>query len=236
VARVSAVLALPAGVSVLAAILFAVNGVTSIMPLIALSLAPGLAVASVLPLRGRNLRRAPLSLWGMVVAHVGIAVALFGMGADSAFSQERLIAAHIGEATQVGPWRITLRRVEPVAGPNWTALEADLVASYQGGAPVELHPQSRTFWAPVQTTSVSALHTVWNGQLYTVLGEESREASGAPTPLGRWQLRLWWKPFVPLLWLGGVLVALGGVLAMFSRIRQDLKRRSVRLRSRERKA
>jgi cytochrome c-type biogenesis protein CcmF len=234
--RVSAVLALPLAVTVVAAIGFAVSGVHGVMPLLALSLAPGLVVASVLPLRGRDLRRAPLSLWGMVIAHVGIGVALFGMGADSAFSKERLIAAHVGEATQVGPWRITLGSIEPVAGPNWTALEADLVASKDGGEPVHLHPQSRTFWTPPQTTSVSALHTVWNGQLYSVLGEESHDATSAATPTGRWQLRLWWKPFVPMIWLGGVLVALGGFLAMVSRVRQDLKRRSVRKRTGERKA
>lgn len=236
VARVSAVLALPLVVTVVAAIGFALSGVTGIMTLIALSLSPGLAVACVLPLRGRNLLRAPLSLWGMVIAHVGMAVALFGMGADGAFGKERLLAAHVGESTQVGPWRITLHSIEPVAGPNWTALEADLVASHDGGAPVHLRPQSRTFWTPPQTTSVSALHTVWNGQLYTVLGEESHDASSAAMPTGRWQLRLWWKPFVPLIWLGGVLVALGGVLAMLSRVRQDLKRRSVRTRGAARKS
>jgi cytochrome c-type biogenesis protein CcmF len=234
--RFNKVLALPLAVTVLAAIGFALGGVTGVMQLIALSLAPGLAVACVLPLRGRNLARAPLSLWGMVIAHVGIAVSLFGMGADSAFTQQRLLAAHVGESTQLGPWRITLASIEPVAGPNWTALEADLSASYNGGEAVHLHPQSRTFWAPVQTTSVSALHTVWNGQLYTVLGEESHDATSAATPTGRWQLRLWWKPFVPMIWLGGVLVALGGLLAMFSRVRQDLKRRSVRTRNKERKA
>ncbi|MDE1915091.1 MAG: heme lyase CcmF/NrfE family subunit [Sphingomonadales bacterium] len=235
-ARVRAVLAMPLGVTIVAAVGFALGGVRSPMALLALSLAPGLGVASLLPLRGRHLARAPLSLWGMVVAHVGIAVALFGMGADAAFTQQRLLAASVGQSTQLGPWRITLASIEPVAGPNWTALEADLSASYAGGAPVHLHPQSRTFWAPPQTTSVSALHTVWNGQLYTVLGEETHDASSAATPTGRWQLRLWWKPFVPMIWLGGILVALGGLLAMVSRVRQDLKRRSVRTRSRERKA
>jgi cytochrome c-type biogenesis protein CcmF len=49
-------------------------------------------------------------------------------------------------------------------------------------------------------------------------------------PTGRWQLRLWWKPFVPMIWLGGILVALGGLLALLSRVRQDLKRRTVRAR------
>ena len=52
-----------------------------------------------------------------------------------------------------------------------------------------------------------------DGQLYTVLGE--------PDEQGRWQLRLWWKPFVTLIWLGGVLVALGGLLSLIGRLRRE---------------
>ena len=79
-----------------------------------------------------------------------------------------------------------------------------------------LRPQARTFWAPPQNTAESALLTRWNGQLYTVLGEQ---AEG-----GRWQLRLWWKPLVPLIWLGGALIALGGFLALIGRVASDLRR------------
>ena len=188
----------------------------ALLPLLALGLAAGLAVASLLPLRGRSLRRTPLPVWGMVLAHFGVAVALFGMGSESAFSVERLVAAREGATVAVGPWQIRLAAVDPVAGPNWTALEAKMEASYRGGAPTEVRPQARSFWAPPQQTSESALLTRWNGQLYAVLGEEAED--------GRWQLRLWWKPFVPLIWLGGVLIGLGGLLALIGRVWSDLKR------------
>ncbi|HEY0960021.1 MAG TPA: heme lyase CcmF/NrfE family subunit [Novosphingobium sp.] len=187
-----------------------------VLPFIGLALSGGLAVASLLPLRGRNLLRTPLATWGMVIAHLGIAVSLFGMASDSAFSTEKLVAARIGSATKVGPWEITLAKVLPVAGPNWTALEADMFASYDGGAPVEIRPQARSFWTPPQQTSESALVTRWNGQLYAVLGEEAED--------GRWQLRLWWKPFVPMIWYGGLLIGLGGLLALLGRVLADLRR------------
>ena len=187
-----------------------------VLPMIGLALAPALAIASVLPLRGRDLRRVKLPVWGMVLAHFGIAVSLFGMASDSAFTVERLVAARVGDTVPVGPWQIRLAKIDPVAGPNWTALEAELQASYAGGTPTAIHPQSRTFWAPPQNTAESALLTRWNGQLYTVLGDE---AEG-----GRWQLRLWWKPFVPLIWLGGALIALGGLLALLGRVASDVKR------------
>ncbi len=187
-----------------------------LLPAIGLVLAPALGIASLLPLRGRNLRRTPLSTWGMVVAHFGVAVALFGMASEGAFSVERLVAARVGDRVAVGPWTIVLREVEPVAGPNWTALQGDLAARYRGGAAHSLFPQARSFWAPAQSTSESALLTRWNGQLYTVFGEETQD--------GRWQLRLWWKPFVPLIWLGGALIALGGVLSIAGRTASDIRR------------
>ena len=241
-ARVRAVLLLPLAASGLAAVAVAIHGGVGLMPFIGLSLAPGLVVASVLPLRGRHLARIPLNVWGMVVAHFGIAIALLGMACDSAFSIQRLVAARVGETVLVGPWRVSLAGVTPVAGPNWTALEGELLAVRGSGVLVHLAPQSRTFWAPVQTTSVSALHTVWDGQLYTVLGDEVADDAGdMATPASdpahsRWQLRLWWKPFVPLIWGGGALVALGGALALLGRLLTDLRRYLARGRIADRKA
>ena len=215
-ARVRGSLMIPLALVVLAAIGVAVWAKPGVLPFIGLALAGGLAVASLLPLRGRDLRRTPLAIWGMVVAHLGIAVALFGMASESAFSIEKLVAVNVGDTTTVGPWSVKLDHIQPVAGPNWTALEARLSASYAGGAPSVVHPQARFFWTPPQQTSESALLTRWNGQLYAVLGEEAED--------GRWQLRLWWKPFVTLIWYGGVLIALGGLLALLGRVASDLRR------------
>ncbi|MFN3388003.1 MAG: heme lyase CcmF/NrfE family subunit, partial [Allosphingosinicella sp.] len=181
-----------------------------ILPLLGLVLAFGVGAASLAPLWKRNLRRTPLFIWGMVISHLGIAVALAGMASEAAFTKETLVAARPGETAQVGPYTVRFAAVEPVAGPNWTAVEATLYARRQGSGPVELRPQARTFNSPPTETSEAAIATVWNGQLYTVLGK--------PDEQGRWQLRLWWKPFVTLIWLGGILVALGGLLALIGRV------------------
>ena len=215
-ARVRPRLVVPALLVLLVMAFLATRSSIGVLPLLGMGLAAGLGLASLMPLRGRALRRVPLPTWGMVVAHFGIAVALFGIASDSAFSVERLVAARTGEVTAVGPWQIKLAGVDPVAGPNWTALEADLQASYKGAAPTTLRPQARSFWTPPQQTSESALLTRWNGQLYVVLGDEAED--------GRWQLRLWWKPFVPMIWYGGMLIALGGVLALIGRVASDLRR------------
>jgi cytochrome c-type biogenesis protein CcmF len=214
--RIRRVVLIPAAVVVIVAIGLAIWTRLHVLPFIGLALAGGLAVASLLPLRGRKLSRAPLATWGMVLAHFGIAVSLFGMASESAFSTERLVAVNLGESTKVGPWNIRLNAIQSVAGPNWTALEADLTGRYRDGTAIVIKPQARSFWSPPQQTSESALVTRWNGQLYAVLGDEAED--------GRWQLRLWWKPFVPLIWLGGVLIGLGGLLAMIGRVASDIRR------------
>ncbi|MEO9463297.1 MAG: heme lyase CcmF/NrfE family subunit [Marinomonas sp.] len=213
------VLIIAAILVVLAAAVFFL-GDMSVLAWIGLVLAGGLAVASFMPLRGRNLRRVPIATWGMVCAHFGIAVALFGMASESAFTQEKLAAVAPGATEQVSDWNITLESVDPVAGPNWTALEAKLLVSRGNEKPVVVAPQSRNFWAPPQQTTESALLTRWDGQLYAVVGNQAED--------GRWQLRLWWKPFVTFIWYGGILIALGGVLAIIGRVRADLKRRIVK--------
>ena len=187
------------------------------LPLLGLGLAPALAIAAVLPLRGRKLARVPAATWGMVIAHFGVAVSLFGMACEGAFTQERLAAIAPGGTEQVGDFKVTLESVTPVAGPNWTAIEARLAVSEDGGEPMILTPQARNFWSPPQATSESALLTKWNGQLYAVIGNQAED--------GRWQIRVWWKPFVTFIWYGGLLIALGGVLAIAGRVRVDVKRR-----------
>ena len=213
--RIGRMLLVPLVLTAAALVVLARQGI-NLLPLLGLALAAGLAVAALMPLLGRRLRTVKLPLWGMVLAHFGIAVALAGMAGDSAFTTEKLVAARVGEKVEIGPWSLRFEKVEPIAGPNWTALQGTLKASYAGAAPIKLEPQARAFWSPPQQTNESALATRWNGQLYAVLGEQAED--------GRWQLRLWWKPFVTLIWLGGMLVALGGLLALLGRVASDIRR------------
>jgi cytochrome c-type biogenesis protein CcmF len=180
-----------------------------ILPRLGFTVGAYLAAASILPLVGRNPLRAPVATWGMVVAHFGISVALVGMAANAAFSSERLAIAKPGDVLSVGPWLVQLTDVVPTAGKNWTAVEAELRAA-KGAQLVTLTPQSRYYPDPPTQTNESSIRTFWNGQLYTVIGNQ--DASGA------WQLRLWWKPFVTLIWAGGALIAIGGALALIGRL------------------
>ncbi len=210
VSRIS-IPALLASLALLAIVLAA--SPIGILPMLGLILAAGVAAASVAPLWKRNLRRTPLFTYGMVLAHLGIAVSMAGMAFESAFTEEVLVASRPGETHQVGPYSVTFDGTVPVAGPNWTAVEGGLTVQRGDGEPFTLAPQSRMFASPQTETSEAAIQTSWNGQLYTVLG------TGDGT--GRWQLRLWWKPFVTWIWLGAILIALGGLLSLIGRVRRE---------------
>jgi len=184
----------------------------SLLSFLGLVVAAGVALGSVIPLFKRNLRRTPLFVYGMVIAHLGCAVSMAGMAADSAFTSEKLIAMAPGDKVETAGWTLHFDRVAPMAGDNWTAMQADISARRGGGGAALLRPQSRFFSSPPTTTTESAILTRWNGQLYVVLGEQLDD--------GRWQMRIWWKPFVTLIWLGGLLIALGGVLTLIGRERR----------------
>ncbi len=222
VARVQPELAVLAAVALLVIALVVFLGDYPLLPILGLALASALALAAFLPLRGRKLTRVPTATWGMVVAHFGVAVALFGMASEGAFTEERLAAVSPGGAEEIGGWTVQLESVDPVSGPNWTAIEARISASRSGSEPVILAPQARNFWSPPQATSESALLTRWDGQLYAVIGDG---AGIGPDGQQRWQLRVWWKPFVTFIWYGGVLVAMGGILSFIGRLQVDLRRR-----------
>ncbi len=205
-----AVPVLVAAATVLALVLF--GGEIGVLPMLGLVTASLVISASLAPLWGRNLRRTPLFTWGMVVAHLGCGVSLAGMASDSAFTKENLVAMAPGESREVGPFKVTLQGLREVQGPNYLALEGVLSSRRGDGAPVEMLPQLRSFTDPPMQTTQAAIKTYWNGQLYLVLGDQSEG--------GRWVVRMWWKPFVTLIWLGGVLIAFGGALSLLGRLRR----------------
>ena len=189
-----------------------------LFPILSLALAVGLAIASILPLFGRNLLRTPLTTWGMTLAHFGLAVSIAGMATESGWSSERLAAMRVGDEAKVAGWSVTLKNVRPVAGDNWVAIEGEVFAR-NGDFSATMAPQARQFFQPSQQTSEAALLTRWNGQLYVVLAPVDSDN------FDRWQIRLWWKPFVTFIWLGAGIIAFGGFLALIGRMRLFRRRK-----------
>ena len=191
-----------------------------IFPLLGIALSLALAVAAWMPLRGRKLLRTPIPVFGMVIAHFGLAVSVVGMAAESGFSSETLTALAPGESAKVAGWEVKLNDVNPVVGDNWVAVEGEMIAAKNGNE-FALHPQSRQFFKPPMQTSEAALLTRWNGQLYVVIAQPDQEGDG------RWQVRLWWKPFVTFIWYGAILIALGGAIALLGRMGRRTKKPAI---------
>lgn len=210
--RVQLKMAVPVAAGLMVSVLLAVTqSHVGVLPIIGLGFAVALGIASWLPLWGRRLRRTPLTLWAMALAHFGVAVSVAGMATESGWSSEKLGAMREGDVLHVAGWAVKLDAIEPVVGDNWVAVEGKMIASRNGNSFI-VRPQARSFFKPEQQTSETALLTRWDGQLYAVI------AQGDAKDTSRWQVRLWWKPFVTLIWLGGLLIAAGGALALFARM------------------
>ncbi|NJS13962.1 MAG: heme lyase CcmF/NrfE family subunit [Sphingopyxis sp.] len=210
------------------------GGSIGVLPLLGMMVAAFVAVGSLAPLWKRNLRRTPLTVWGMVIAHLGVAVGLAGMAAESAFIQEKLVAAAPGDTVKVGPYRVQFRGVKPVAGPNWTAIDAELVVLEPKGIDQVLRPQARDYpglmgSAPVETKEADFI-TLPGGHLFANIGQAMTEGG-----VTRYQIAVKWKPLVWWIWLGGIMIAIGGALAMLGRAQLlDLWRRRRRAKAQER--
>ncbi len=211
-ARLTGRVSFPILIGIAATIIVAIMSPSAgLFPIAGIGIAAALAIAAWLPLWGRNLLRTPLPVWGMVLAHFGLAVSIAGMASESGFSSETLAAMAPGEKRTVAGWTVKLDDVRPAVGENWVAIEGTMTASRRAETHI-LTPQSRQFFTPEMQTSEAALLTRWDGQLYAVIAQP---AGGGDQ---RWQVRLWWKPFVTLIWAGGILVALGGLLALLGRM------------------
>ncbi len=160
---------------------------------------------------GVALRRAfglPLSFWGAALAHMGVGLTLLGL-AGVGFGAETITTLHKGAPAEVGPYAITLDSVDQRVGPNYKETVAAMTVRANGSVVATLQPARRQFAARQMATTEAGLATLHFGQVYVSVAD--------PTPAGDVPARLYWKPFVTLIWLGGAAMALGGALSLADR-------------------
>jgi len=152
-------------------------------------------------------RGLPLSFWGSACAHFGVGVVVLGLAATG-FGVEVVATLKTGAPVQVGPYEVTLDSVARRMGPNFGETVA-LMTIRSGGAVVEqIEPARRQFAARQMGTTQAGIATLGLGQLYVSIADP--DATGVPA-------RLYWKPLVTLIWLGALIMALGGVLSLSDR-------------------
>lgn len=146
-------------------------------------------------------------IWGMTLAHIGVGVTILGLCGMSA-AHHTIVASRLGEHQSLDGLDWQLVSVTDHPGPNYDARVAELRVSRHGHPIAQLHPALRVFSHPHQTISQVAIRSFLTGDLYAVLG--STEHEGQET---RYILRLHHNPLAPWIWLGGLIMAGGGLMA-----------------------
>jgi len=158
--------------------------------------------------QGRSPFKKPLATWGATLAHIGMAVTITGITLTSMYSVEndvRLVANKAGYV--VGDYEFKFINIENHTGKNYKAIRAT-VDVFQNGQPLTtLHPEKRDYGPGTMPMTEAGIDGGFTRDLFVALGE----------PLGdnAWSFRIYHKPFVRWIWLGGILMALGGLLAAF---------------------
>jgi len=143
-------------------------------------------------------------MWGMTLAHLGIAVFLIGALLDDGLAQQREVAVKPGGSVTLGQHCFVLKGVQHLDGPNYSAERGTVEVLRHCSDPVAtLHPEKRSYRGG-QVMSEVALDRGFTRDLYVALGE--------PLGEGAWALRVHVKPFVRWIWAGALLMALGGLV------------------------
>src|ERR1700732_4432122 len=199
----------------------AVTGAQSIGAACGLSLAAWLFAATLTELAERvrlfaepygALRRAlslPRAAWGMTLAHGGMAVVIAGITCSNAWTEERIVTGRPGDNFTIAGYTIALDAVNEVTGPDYTATRADLRLLRDGREIAVLHPEKRFYPVENGNSTGVAIRTNLLSDVYAVIGDGDGK--------GGYVLRLYWNPLVPWIWLGAVVMALGGVISLTDR-------------------
>ena len=159
--------------------------------------------------RARNLPRAS---HGMTLAHLGLAVCIFGFVGSSAWKEDLIVFAEPGTEVQVAGFDLRLEGVEEVPGPNYTAFRATLVVSRDGEFLQNLYPERRNYPVARSQTTESAIRHSLAGDLYASIAEPASQTAGEA-----WTLRVLYEPLVNFIWLGSFMLVLGGALSLSDR-------------------
>ena len=149
------------------------------------------------------------SHWGMFLAHLGVAMTVWGIAFSQNYSVERDVRMNVGDSVEIAGYEYKFQGISNADGPNYAGGKAQVDILKNGKTEATLFAEKRFYTVSKMTMTEAAIDWGLTRDLYVALGESLGD--------GSWALRLYYKPFIRWIWLGGVFMALGGLLCMFDR-------------------
>ncbi|WP_379056010.1 heme lyase CcmF/NrfE family subunit [Pasteurella multocida] len=149
------------------------------------------------------------SHWGMVLAHLGVAMSVWGIAFSQNYSIERDVRMNVGDSVQIADYQFTFQGITEANGPNYLGGKAQVDIRRNGRVEAILFAEKRFYTVSKMTMTEAAIDWGFTRDIYVALGENLGQDA--------WALRLYYKPFIRWIWFGGIFMALGGLLCMFDR-------------------
>jgi len=166
-----------------------------------------------------GLKRLSVSYWAMVLGHIGIAFVIAGVTLTSAYSVERDVSMKPLEVVSLNQYDYRFEGVKDIRGPNYSGHAGVVTVLKEGDKVARLYAEKRQYDIGMQFMTEAAIDAGFTRDLYLALGEQLSN--------GGWSLRIYHKPYVRWMWLGGILISLAGFMILGDkRYRSNKKRDS----------
>jgi cytochrome c-type biogenesis protein CcmF len=145
----------------------------------------------------------------MTLAHIGVGLFAIGVTVTQSYKIEKDVALRPGQSVTMKGYDFTFKSSHEVPGPNYQAIESEIVVSRNGREVATLHPQKRVYRVQRSPMTEAGIEVDWNRDLFVAMGEDLGD--------GSWSMRVQYKPMVRFIWLGALVMALGGFIAITDR-------------------
>ncbi len=152
----------------------------------------------------------PRSMYGTALAHMGLGLTTLGIVGAVCFGTENILSIRPGETVTVSGYTLRFEGLYPVQGPNYAEERARFTLIGSGGvAAGEIVSAKRLYPVRQTTTTEAGIRTIGFSQLYVSIGDDAEDGSVA--------VRIWWKPLVTLIWIGALVMMVGGAMSLMDR-------------------
>jgi len=155
------------------------------------------------------LRAQSASYYGMLIAHIGVAVFIFGVTMVNGFEEEKDLRMSAGTSNSLAGYDFVLNNIQQVQGENYVAAQATITVTKDNQFVTVMKPEKRKYFSSQMLMTEAAIHTSFSGDLYISMAEAISNTE--------WGVKIQFKPFINWIWGGAFLIALGGFFAVMDK-------------------